>query len=275
MNGTLTTIVLGTFNRLPYLRSALASVRAELAGLPHEIIVVDGGSTDGTLRWLLAQKDVVTIVHHNRGVWDGKPVDRRSWGYFMNLGFRAATGKYICMLSDDCLVIPGAIRNGLKQFERSAQKIAAGKLGGIAFYWRNWPTQERYWVGVTFGDHVFVNHGLYLREALETVGYIDAEQYFFYHADGDLSLRMWEAGYDTVEAEDSFIEHYAHANEAVRVTNSERQSDDWAAYEARWGALGEPAEGWRFRAFDDVTHTAVVYWRRGGRRRLARFLNRS
>ena len=183
----------------------------------------------------------------------------------MNLAFRAATGKYVCMLSDDSLVIPGAIRNGILQFEAVAHRVDDKKVGGIAFYWRNWPNDEKYFVGVTYADRLFINHGIYLREALEAVGYIDAEGYFFYHADSDLSLRMWEAGYETVEADASFVEHHAHANETVRKTNSESQPSDWATYVARWEALGPPTEDRRFREYDDVTHTATRYWGNGSK----------
>ena len=79
--------------------------------------MVDGGSTDDSLKWLVGQKDVITIVQHNRGEWNGRPIERKSWGYFMNLAFRAASGKFICMLSDNCLVVPGAIACGLEVFD--------------------------------------------------------------------------------------------------------------------------------------------------------------
>lgn len=257
-------VVIGTYNRLSHLKQTIGTVRQELEGIEHEVLIIDGGSTDGTIRWLAEQKDLITIVQHNRGEWRGEPIERKSWGYFMNLGFRAATGTYVCMLSDDCLVIPGAIKKGVEQLEKAAQRKK--RVGAAAFYWRNWPEQKRYWVGVTFGDHLFVNHGLYLREALERVGYIDEEAYHFYHADGDLSLRMWEAGYETVEAENSFIEHYSHANEEVREGNLERQQADWRTYETRWGKLGKPEVDWRERDYHDPDETAREHWGKRSRR---------
>ena len=60
-------VVIGSYNRSRYLRATLDTVRRELEDVAHEIIVVDGGSTDGSLRWLLRQKDLITIVQHNRG----------------------------------------------------------------------------------------------------------------------------------------------------------------------------------------------------------------
>src|ERR1700722_16867102 len=172
-------VVFGSYQRRRFIEPALESIRNELQGIPHEIIVIDGGSTDGSLEWLSAQKDVLLIVQHNRGEWMGAEIERRSWGYFMNFGFKAAHGKYVCMLSDDCLVIPGAIRNGLKTFEAALDNGA--KVGAVAFYWRNWGQQKDYMVGLTMG-HLFVNHGLYLNDALADVGYLDEENYKFYHA---------------------------------------------------------------------------------------------
>src|SRR5688572_30363291 len=90
----LVSIVIGSYNRRRFLERAIESIRANGARSTHEQIVVDGGSTDGSLDWLVRQKDVITIVQHNRGDFRGEPVRRRSWGYFMNLGFKAAQGRY-------------------------------------------------------------------------------------------------------------------------------------------------------------------------------------
>lgn len=228
-------VVLGTYNRLSFLKLTIESIRIELKYFDHEIIVVDGGSTDGTLKWLLKQKDIINIIQHNRGIFKGKPIKRRSWGYFMNLGFKCAEGKYICMLSDDCLIIPGAIINGHKLFEKKLEK--GKKVGAMAFYWRNWPEDINYRVGLTLDKKMFVNHGLYLKIALEDVNYIDEDTYNFYHADGDLCLKMWQKGYECIESPDSFIEHYSHANTTVRKSNGEKEKEDWVNYLKKWSGI--------------------------------------
>jgi glycosyltransferase involved in cell wall biosynthesis len=255
-------VVLGTFERLPFLKLTIESLRSELDGIPHEIIVVDGGSADGTIQWLAAQKDVITIVQHNRGEWRGAQLPRRSWGYFMNLGFRAASSKYVCMVSDDCLLVPGCIRNGVEVFESAAAH--GRKVGAAAFYWRNWPEASRYWVGRTLGKKLFVNHGLYLRAAMQEVGFADEESYSFYHADGDLSLKLWDAGYECIDAPQSFVEHFSHANLAVRASNQERQKQDWDTYVARWTGkfhdAGSSFTGdWIELEYRDPTRTAEKF----------------
>ncbi len=247
-------VVIGSLNRCEFLKATIASVRSELAQEEREIIVVDGGSDDGSLDWLVEQKDVMTIIQYNRGSWNGQDLPRRSWGYFMNIAFRASSAPLVCMLSDDCLVVPGAIRNGMEVLASN------GKLGAVAFYWRNWPEEDKYSVGYSFGDRMFVNHGIFRAQALRDVDYIDADSYAFYHADGDLGQRMWEAGWECAASPSSFVEHFSHANPRQRAANRLVASQDWSEYESRWKHLGMPKRGWHRISHDDQFETAESEW---------------
>lgn len=211
-------VVLGTYNRKAFLKKTIRSVRKEfeLWDVPFEIIVVDGGSDDGTLAWLARQKDILTIVQHNRGTWNGKALERRSWGYFMNLAFKCAQGKYVFMVSDDCLIVPGSLKNGYTEFEAL---LSQGKnVGALAFYWRNWPNNKKYFV-ITVKGQVYLNHGMYLREALQKVNYINEDDYYFYCADTDLSLRLVQAGYAVETTTKALIEHCQHITVKIRQGN--------------------------------------------------------
>ncbi|CAG1012634.1 Putative glycosyltransferase EpsH [Anaerolineales bacterium] len=235
-------IVLGSFNRRRFLKAALESVRNNGMDFPYEIIVVDGGSTDGSIEHLTKQKDVITIIQHNRGEFRGKKIARRNWGYFMNLGFKIAQGKYILMISDDVLVTPNAIKNGIQEFEN---RLAKGeKTGALAFYWRNTPEIKQYSVMKCCG-RTFVNHGLYLRSAVEEVGWIDEVNYQFYAADIDLCLRMDQAGYKTESCRHAVVEHYAMYDEIIREDNlaASKTNDDTGYLVSRWSRVyGFPEE---------------------------------
>lgn len=251
-------VVLGSYNRGRLLRHAIESVRDSGAFARHEIIVVDGGSTDGSLEWLVQQKDIVTIVQHNRGEFRGVPIERRSWGYFMNLGFKAAQGKYILMISDDCILLPGAIERGISKFE---ERLKRRRVGGVAFYFRNWPEETEYYVQRTLGGRLMVNHGLFLRKALEEIGWADEESYQFYKADGDLCLRLWQAGYEIIDAPGAFVEHYVDSQEHVRLLNNKTLEQDKKTYSSRWKRLALLSRaknnmGKLTQTFDDPSCTA-------------------
>ena len=71
--------------------------RAGANGKIAEIIVADGGSTDGTLEWLRTQPGLVLV----------KP--RRGKGPQINAGAAAATGDVLLFLHADCVVSPDAL----------------------------------------------------------------------------------------------------------------------------------------------------------------------
>ena len=203
-----------------------------------EIIAVDGGSDDGSISWLARQKDIISIIQHNRGKWNGDIVQQRSWGYFMNLAFKCAQGKYICMISDDSLLVPSSLRNGIEAFE---SMLATGKkIGALAFYWRNWPTYSRYFV-IKVKKQSYLNHGLFLREALKKVGYINEDDYYFYCADIDLTFRLRAAGYGVEATSRALVEHSQHVNRKVRQANKgknkERLAHDEMALQRNWNSF--------------------------------------
>lgn len=228
-------IVLGTFNRKPFLEAAITSVRASRIGSDYEMIVIDGGSDDGTIEWLVRQRDIITILQHNRVLAAGRSTRKRNWGYFMNLGFKCAQGRYICMISDDCAVHPDTIGNGVAEFDRA---ISAGRrLGALVFPWRSWPEERRYRVCMTIGDNLMANYGLFFRDAVAEVGWIEEERYSFYHADADLSLKLRHAGYEIAICEDALVEHYEHTGIELRKGNLATDETDWKALVARWRGI--------------------------------------
>lgn len=94
------TLILPTYNRKERFARVLEAVLEDKRAYPDlEIIVVDGGSTDGT-------QDVIR-AHAADIAWSGIGSD----GIYgaLNVGLRHATGEYVRMVSDDDEYFPGHI----------------------------------------------------------------------------------------------------------------------------------------------------------------------
>lgn len=92
------TIITAIFNAAPTLTHCIESVLNQ--DYPHiEHLLIDGGSTDGTLDILASYGDRITwISEPDRGIYD-------AW----NKGIARATGEWIAFLGADDAYLPGAI----------------------------------------------------------------------------------------------------------------------------------------------------------------------
>jgi len=83
-------IVTPVFNSIRWIELCVLSVRHALHGRNYEHIVVDGGSTDGTLDYLNQQKDIRLIPGPDKGMYDA-----------LNKGMAAARGRVLGHLNAD------------------------------------------------------------------------------------------------------------------------------------------------------------------------------
>lgn len=94
-----TSIVILTFNQLEYTKLCVESI-IKFTPEPHEIIFVDNGSSDGTVRWLKTQ----CIRHQNYRLIRNKT--NKGFAAGCNQGIEAAYGEYILLLNNDVIVTP-------------------------------------------------------------------------------------------------------------------------------------------------------------------------
>jgi glycosyltransferase involved in cell wall biosynthesis len=100
------------------LARAIASVRRQdIPGL--EYIVIDGGSTDGTIDIIRANADIISfwVSEPDRGISDG-----------FNKGISRARGKYVQLLNADDWLSPGQLAFGLETLETTGADFVFGDL---------------------------------------------------------------------------------------------------------------------------------------------------
>ena len=100
-------VVIPTFNRRALLGGAIDSVLAQEADT--EVIVVDDGSTDGSIDWLAAAYGTRLRVLRNAG--SKGPAGGR------NTGMRAANGEFIAFLDSDDVFLAGHLPAALRVFD--------------------------------------------------------------------------------------------------------------------------------------------------------------
>lgn len=91
--------VIPLFNGLALTRECLRTLQATLpAGLAHEIVFVDDGSTDGTRDWLASLAPSVRVLLNDRNL---------GFAGACNRGAAAATGELLFLLNNDLVLAPG------------------------------------------------------------------------------------------------------------------------------------------------------------------------
>lgn len=109
-------IITPSFNQARFLPATLASVREQ--DYPNlEQIVVDGGSTDGSVDLLRAAPQVRWVSAPDRGQVDA-----------LNKGFRLASGDILAWLNSDDTMDPDCVRLAVETLERTGADLVYGDL---------------------------------------------------------------------------------------------------------------------------------------------------
>lgn len=112
-------IVTPSFNGLPYLEQAAASILSQAGPFDLEWLVIDGGSVDGTHDFLRSIKDA-------RLRWVSEP--DRGQSHAINKGISASGGDVVAWLNTDDLYSPCALAAVADAFDRNpAAQWLAGR----------------------------------------------------------------------------------------------------------------------------------------------------
>lgn len=180
--GPLVSVVTPSFNSAEFLEETIRSVLAQ--DYPRlEYIVVDGGSTDGTLAILERYRDRLRFVSEP----DGGASDA------INRGFRMAGGEIVAWLGSDDLYRPGAVSAAVQaMIEHPDAAVVYGEGNWIDEAGKDlgrYPTVSPFTAAMFRKECSLCQPACFLRrDAVEAVGWLDATLHSSF--DYDLWIRL-------------------------------------------------------------------------------------
>ena len=240
----LTSIIVLTWNQLPYTQECLASIAAHTSE-PYELIVVDNGSTDGTVAWLQqhAQED-----HHIRIITNDANL---GFAKGCNQGIEAAHGEYILLLNNDVVVtaewlsgllecyqrkphvgIVGPMTNNISGIQRVAD-IGYAAIADMHTFAQIFRQSNRY--RMIENRRIVGFCMLFSKRLADEIGLLDESFGSGNFEDDDYCLRAELAGYRNYIAGDVFIHHYGSQTFiGNKLAYGQAMQHNMALYRQKW-----------------------------------------
>ncbi|MDZ7784845.1 MAG: glycosyltransferase [Halioglobus sp.] len=209
-----------TYNPGEFLEKFLGSVSAvDRQGIDLEVIVVDNGSTDGSLSWLRDNHPDIELLIN----------DENNYARALNRGIARSRGEFVVISNNDATVDEGWLQGFLTVFGRDetigavqSKILFAGSniLNSVGveeieeFYFTDigWEKEDsRRYAKAARREYVSGGSVMFRRACLEDVGPWD-ETFIMYMEDIDYSLRCRERGWEVWYSPDSVLHHHYHGS---------------------------------------------------------------
>ena len=194
MHGTSVTVVIPNYNGLKFMEPCMAALEKQTCK-DFEILVVDNGSSDGSVDWLRSHQYPTIFLEENTG-----------FSGAVNVGIKASKTPFVLLLNNDTEVEPDFIVEMIKAIRRSDQIFAVSSKmvqmyhkelmddAGDMYSVLGWAYQRgvgRSSKGYNREREVFsacAGAAIYRRAVFEQIGYFD-EMHFAYLEDIDVCYR--------------------------------------------------------------------------------------
>lgn len=206
------TIIIPNYNGLKFMEPCFAALNTQTTDC-FEILVVDNGSTDGSVQWLKDKGIPSVFLPENTGFTGA-----------VNVGIRASKTPYVILLNNDTEPEPGYVKALVEAIERSPKIFSVSSRiiqlynrelmddAGDMYSLLGWAYQRGVGQpvkGYKKACRVFsacAAAAIYRREVFEEIGYFD-ESHFAYLEDIDVGYRARIYGYDNIYCPEAVVYH--------------------------------------------------------------------
>lgn len=196
----LLSVLTPSLNRADMIETAIESVLSQdYQTIEH--IIVDGGSTDGTLELLKKYSHLKIIVGQDDGMYDA-----------LNRGIALARGEIICFLNTDDRFLPDSFLQVIPQFENQNTDAVIGQAsivssGGIPLQGMLRVQPEHWWETLILGYPIF-NAWFFRHAVIHSLGGFDTR--FKIAGDRDYLIRFGAANFNPVFIDSPLYEYTVH-----------------------------------------------------------------
>ena len=204
-------IVIPSFNGKYLLEKHLPQVFANTDFL-NKVIIVDNGSTDGTIDWLHEKYPEVVVVKNDRNLGFTKPV---------NQGAAVSKAKYLVLLNNDVHPEKDYLKNIFHFFDD--EKVFAVSFNENESSWPlvRWDGKIQFTRGEDKGGPRYTawasgGSAIFKRSIWDKIGGLNEIYAPFYWEDIDLGFRAWKMGYKIIWDNKSLVFH-EHESTAKKI----------------------------------------------------------
>ncbi len=220
-------IVVATKDRAALLDEMLTSLAEAADGIDYEVIVVEGGSCDGT-RQVLQKHGVTQVYDESQHLGPG----RHSWPQLYNFGFSKARGRWAMYASDDIVFEKGSLARAVNLLRSQKSQSVAG---GVFFYKEiipDYPGWERQGICFALGHKLLMNFGLIRLDVFKELGGFDGA-YVFRCPDIDLSFKVYQSGRQLIPLAGCLLTHN-NVQDELKHKNLQTADTDYEYLLQKW-----------------------------------------